>query len=311
MRLIPVFLAALFLTSCNPGDFGPEDRFTQEFHYTLKPAERLNVENFNGELEIDGWDTPSIEVTGTKYASSQELLKAIRIDVQESAAMNEIRASRPVAFPGSQGVRLLIHAPRKTIADRIVSSNGAVRIHDMDGSARVRTSNGAIQLRNLTGGADAVTSNGAIELDSVSGPLSLHTSNGRIRAGEITGQCEAESSNGPVNLEFRAAPDGPVRVHTSNGAVDVVLAGAPKDGIRAQTSNGSITLEMPAAAAAHVNARTSGGSITSEFTLAPAPNASESEKHHLEGEIGTGGPLIELTTDNGGISLRKSLQGPN
>ena len=220
MRLILPILAALLLIGCDIEDFGPSDRFKDDFHYTLKPTDRLNVENFNGEIEIAGWDEPSIEITGVKYASTEENLRSIKIDVHESAAFTEIRTVHPNTFHGNQGARYLIRAPRKTVLDRIVSSNGAVRIHDMNTAARVHTSNGVVRIENTTGDVDAETSNGAIELDSVTGKLNLRTSNGRIRAQEVEGQCEAETSNGPVTLRFKDAPDGPTRIHTSNGSVD-------------------------------------------------------------------------------------------
>jgi DUF4097 and DUF4098 domain-containing protein YvlB len=297
MRPIPLLLAAiltatLFTLGCDPADFGPSDRFQADFHYTLKPADRLSVENFNGEIEITGWDQPSIEVTGMKYASTEETLNRIRIDVHESPALTEIRTSRPEVFHGNQGARFLIRVPRKTIVDRIVSSNGAIRVE------------------NVSGGVNAETSNGAIDLDAVSGKLSLRTSNGRIRAEDVDGQCDARTSNGPVTLGFRTAPDGPALIKTSNGPVDVTMSQSPKNDLTVETSNGSITLDLPGSAAARLNAETSRSSISSEFDVSGTFEP-HNQKHHLEGTIGAGGPHIELTTRNGGIHLRKSSVSSN
>ena len=286
MRCILLVFAALILAGCDPFDFGPSDRFQADFHYTLKPADRLSVENFNGNVEISGWDEASIDVTGVKYASVEENLNRIRIDLHETPALTEIRAVRPDTFPGNMGARFLIRVPRKTALDRIVSSNGAIRVG------------------NTTGGVDAQTSNGAIEIDSVSGELRLRTSNGRIRASGATAPCEVVTSNGPVTLGFTDAPAGPVRVRTSNGSVDVSLAKAPKNNIRLETSNGSITLELPADTAARLNAESSHSPIVSDFDVAGA-------KNHLEGNIGAGGPLIELHTSNGRIVVHRSPGGAN
>jgi len=46
MRLILPIFAALILTGCDPEDFAPGDRYKADFHYTLKPSDRLSVENF-------------------------------------------------------------------------------------------------------------------------------------------------------------------------------------------------------------------------------------------------------------------------
>ncbi len=308
MRLVSAIVLALLLIGCDLDDFGPSDRFKEDFHYTLKPVERLSIDNFNGSVEIEGWDEPNIEVTGVKYASTEDLLKDVKVEVHEMGTMTELRTVRPNTFHGNQGARYLIRAPRKTVVDRVVSSNGSVRIHDMSSAARVHTSNGPIRIENVSGGVDAETSNGAIDLDTVSGRLNLHTSNGRIHGEYITGQCEAETSNGAITLRFKDAPSGPTRVHTSNGSVELALLQSPKDDVRAETSNGGITVELPERTSAHLNARTS-SSVDSDFDV--TGNVTEREKHHLEGNIGSGGPLIELITNNGGIHIRKGSSNVN
>ena len=87
------------------------------------------------------------------------------------------------------------------------------------------------------------------------------------------------------------------------------MAQSPKSGIRAETSNGSITMELPGNTAARLNAQTS-QSIFVGFRCHGRTN-SDHEKHHLEGNIGAGGPLIDLSTHNGGIRLRKSVTSTN
>jgi hypothetical protein len=309
MRLILPFLAVVLLSGCNIEDFGPSDRYEADFHYTLKPAGRLSVDNFNGEVEIAGWDQPSVEITGVKYASTRDVLDAIKIDVHESPAITEIRTIHPAAWHGNSGARYHIRLPRDTVVDRIVSSNGAVRVHDIATAARVHTSNGVIRVESTSGEVDAETSNGAILLDSVTGKLNLKTSNGRIVAEDVAGQCDAETSNGPVTLRFANAPDGPTRINTSNGSVHVTMPKPPKNGIRAETSNGSITLDLPGNTAARVDAQASRLSVSSDFDL--TDSSGSDKRRHLEGNIGASGPLIELSTRNGSIRLRKTAASAN
>jgi hypothetical protein len=300
MRMKLSFIADLLLTGglaglltgCDPSDFGPSDRFTADIHYTLKPTDRLRVENLNGNIEIAGWDESSIDVSGVKYASTEENLNRIRVDVHESPDLTEIRTVRPDTFHGNLGARYLIRVPRKIALDRLVSSNGAIRVE------------------NISGDVDAQTSNGSIGIDSVSGKLRLRSSNGKIRASDATGQSDAETSNGAVTLQFKDSPEGPVRVTTNNGSVDLTMSKPPKDGIRVETSNSSITLDLPSDTAARLNAETSHGSVSSDFDVAGL-RRSDSDRRKLEGSIGAGGPLIELTTSNGAIRVRKSVSGGN
>jgi hypothetical protein len=68
------------------------------------------------------------------------------------------------------------------------------------------------------------------------------------------------------------------------------------------TSNSSITLHMPYQVNAHVMARTTNSSISSDFEIKMQGDFS---KNRLEGVLGNGGPLIDLSTSNGSIRLLK------
>jgi hypothetical protein len=59
---------------------------------------------------------------------------------------------------------------------------------------------------------------------------------------------------------------------------------------------------MPPAIGARLRAHTSNGSISSDFEVQVQGQIS---KHSLEGTIGTGGPVLDLSTSNGGIRLEK------
>jgi DUF4097 and DUF4098 domain-containing protein YvlB len=84
---------------------------------------------------------------------------------------------------------------------------------------------------------------------------------------------------------------------------------SPNSGVRAETGNGSITLDLPGNAAARVDAQASRLFVSSDFDLA---NSSAADKrHHLEGNIGSGGPLIELSSRNGGIHLLRIAANAN
>jgi hypothetical protein len=140
-----------------------------------------------------------------------------------------------------------------------------------------------------------VSSNGPISVDSIDGSARLHTSNGRIRGSGITGALDAETSNGQIALTDLG---GPATVHTSNGAVELTFDMVRE--VRAGTSNGAITLRLPAGAGASVHARTSNSSISSDFDVTAHGFLS---RHSLEGTIGSGGPLLDLSTSNGAIRI--------
>jgi DUF4097 and DUF4098 domain-containing protein YvlB len=94
-------------------------------------------------------------------------------------------------------------------------------------------------------------------------------------------------------------PDSrPVRLESSNGHIELTMDAARE--VHADTSNSSITVRMPNSAGATLRAHTSNASITSDFDVSVHGAVS---KHRLDGTIGSGGPLLDLGTSNGGIKL--------
>lgn len=293
-------VAILSLTGCDM-DFGPSERFSQDFHYSypLSAGGRLNAETFNGSVEISGWDQNTVDISGTKFGPTQEAADSLNVSVDHSPDMVSIRVVRPSERRNNAGARLSIKVPRAALLDRIVSSNGAIRTRDGAGPARFKTSNGQIRVEGLRGTLDAQTSNGSIELVAIAGDVTARTSNGHIRAERLQGSLDAVSSNGSVTAAIEKG-SRPVRVETSNGRVELSFPDGLAGEVRVATNNAGITLRLPADANASVMARTSNAGVSSDFDV-----RGQADKHRLEGTIGRGGPLLDLTTSNGGIHLER------
>lgn len=297
--------ALLFVAGCDIEDFGSSDRFTADFHYSqpLKPGGRVTVETFNGSVEIAGSDQDTVDVSGTKYAASQELLDQLKIEVVKTGDEVQIRTVRPSERRGSMGAKYVIRVPRKVELERISTSNGSIHVNDVDGPARLHTSNGSVHAGSLKGSLDVSTSNSGIEVEDFAGSAVLKTSNGRVRAEGISGQLEAQTSNGGIIVHLAKAEAGhPVRLDTSNGSIDLTIDQPLMNDVTATTSNSGITVHLAPSTAAHVKAHTSNGSISSDFDV---KMQGEISKHSLEGTIGAGGPMLELDTSNGSIHLVK------
>lgn len=308
-HVVVLSLAAglLGFTGCDIDDLdiGGSERYTQDFHYSyaLQPGGRLTVDNSNGSVEISGWDQDTVDISGTKYARTPELRDALKIEVEHSADSVRIRTVRPSSRRGNMGAKYVIKVPRRTQLERIVSSNGSIHALDVEGPARLRTSNGSVRAENLRGTLDVQTSNGGIEVQNLEGSASLHTSNGRVRAEDVRGSLEADTSNGGIHVRLLKPEAGrPIKLETSNGAIELTMENLNQNEIRASTSNGGITVRLPEHIGASLNATASNSSISTEFEVA---THGALEKHHLEGKIGSGGPMIDLSTSNGGIRLLK------
>jgi DUF4097 and DUF4098 domain-containing protein YvlB len=307
MRYRLAFAAAVVFTlaGCDIMEFTDAQRFTEDFHhsYPLQPGGRLSIENQNGSIEISGWDEQTVEITGEKYATSEELLRQINIDINAAPDAVTIRTIRPQTRRGSMGAKYTIRVPRKTRLDRIVSSNGHLRAQAIEAPADLKTSNGAIRVYDLGGELSAVTTNGTVEVSGVNGGADIRTTNGRIRAEDVLGALDASTTNGSIAVELvKPEPGRPVRLNTTNGSVDARFTELNGNDVTASTTNGSITVRLPAEAGARVQARTNRASISSDFDVA---SSGPREKNRLEGAIGTGGPLLNLSTSNGSIRLVK------
>jgi DUF4097 and DUF4098 domain-containing protein YvlB len=301
----PVLAAMLTLAGCDIDDFdGNWQHFNRDFHYSYPCAagSRISVETFNGSVDITGWDQASIEIDGTKYGPSQTAADSLRIDIDRGTGSVSIRAVRPVERRNNMGARFSIKVPRTAVLERITTNNGAISTADGMGPSHFRTNNGTVRVERLHGRLDAETSNAAIDLVEVEGDVQLRTSNGHIGVRGLRGSLDATTSNSAITAQIdRATSD--VRANSSNGSIDLELPPDFSAGVRAHTSNSSIEVHLPRSANAHVIASTNNGSINSEFEMAVH---GEIGKNHLEGDIGKGGPLVDLGTSNGGIRI---LQG--
>jgi len=302
MLLLAAALVAgsLCLTSCFVG-VGDWQRFSKDFHYSypLKAGGRVEVETFNGSVDVSGWDQDTVDISGTKYGPTQAEADDLKIEIDNRPDSVSIRVPRPAMRRNNQGAKFEIKVPRNTGLGRITTSNGSIRTMDGSGPARLRTSNSSIHVADLQGSVVAETSNGSIELMGVEGDATAHTSNSRIHAERVNGSLEAVTSNGSVQ-GIVTRPDRSVRVETSNSGVDLSLPQRFNGDVRVSTNNGGITLRMPESTNARVLARTSNASITTDFEVR---TQGEINRNHLEGVIGAGGPLIDLSTSNSGIRL--------
>src|SRR2546423_14688526 len=97
LTLVSVTLFSFLLAGCDWEDFGPSDGYQSDFHYSypLKPGGKLELESFNGSVEITSWDQNVVDISGSKYASSEQMRDAIKIDITPSDSSIYVRTIRP------------------------------------------------------------------------------------------------------------------------------------------------------------------------------------------------------------------------
>lgn len=131
--------------------------------------------------------------------------------------------------------------------------------------------------------------------------LSLKTNNGGVTIADVRGQIDFDVNNGGVHLKRVA---GDVSGSTVNGGIQVELTGATWEGrqLEVSTRNGGVTVAMSSSYSAHIQAETGSGGIQSDFPTTLEGNV---RPRRLDFDLGSGGPLIYITTGNGQVRLKR------
>ena len=132
--------------------------------------------------------------------------------------------------------------------------------------------------------------------------LTLKGNNGGLTISDVRGEIHFEVNNGGVKLNRVA---GDVSGTTVNGGITADLAGFTWDGrqLELNTHNGGVTITLPANYSAHLQAETGMGSIQSDFPVTMQGNI---RSRKMDFSLGSGGPLIHVTTGNGGIKIKRA-----
>ena len=306
LRLLTVAASLSLLTACRidfDGD-GP-GHYQENFHANFKvdAAARLSLDNENGGVEISAWDRNEVEVNAVKFASSEAQLRDIKIDTSATPSLVSIRTIRQRTMHGNSGARYTIRVPKHMILDRIHSTNGSISVESVAAPVILESTNGALHFTRVEGKMEGRTTNGSIELSSCRGDARLNSTNGRIEGDVENGVVDAKTSNGDIMLKIaKVDGKGPLRASTSNGQIELTLDAGHE--LRASTTNSSITLTLPANASGELRARTTHSKVRSDFDVTRASEGDEDRKS-LDGKIGAGGPLMDLSTSNGSIHVVK------
>ena len=194
--------------------------------------------------------------------------------------------------------------------------NGDFSAHNVKGHATVEGSGGDITLSEI-GGAASIQGEftGDVHLQKVSGAVTFQSSRTQITVPHLVGELTLDSgdlgmdrASGPIVIKARAknmdlsAIAGGLQIKDSDGDVNVTT-GLPLGAITIENRTGSVRLNVPENASFHVYASTSrDASLSSEFPLAAS---TENGMKTLQGQVGSGGPKIEIRTTHGSVKLSK------
>jgi len=268
--------------------FGAQAEYTEEQDWTLDGAgvSLITAQTENGSISLCGSDQDQVTVRAWKKvrAPSEEAAKEfaaqVQVHVERQGSEIQIYKEHPKPPIGiAVSVSYEMSCPRKVDLS-LHTSNGAIHIHQVDGTV------------------EAVTANGAIELHGGAGQVKLRTTNGAVRVQDAMGHVQADTSNGKILVSTDRLEEGIFA--TSNGAIDVKV----REGngpVAARTSNGAIHVALPTGFSGQLDARTTHGHVHAGLPI----SSTEEGRNRLVGQIGDGGETtITLRTVNGSIHVR-------
>ncbi|MGC8548519.1 MAG: DUF4097 family beta strand repeat-containing protein [Acidobacteriaceae bacterium] len=216
----------------------------------------------------------------------------------------------------------------------ITARRGDVRLAQIGGSAQVKMKQGDFTANGVKGQALVEGSGGDVTLSQIGGDTSIHgeftgdvhlqeiggavsfvSSRTQISVPHLVGQMTLDSgdlgmdrASGPIVIAGRAknidlsSIAGDVQIADSDGDVNVAM-GLPLGAIRITNRTGSIRLQVPENANFQVTASTSQDeSLSSDF---PLTAVTRDGAKTLQGQVGSGGPQVELTTTHGSVEISK------
>lgn len=217
---------------------------------------------------------------------------------------------------------------------QVTEDHGDVVLDSITGAVRLRVDHGDVHARALGsditigGRADDVTLSdvkgkialqgeffGDTNLDGVGGPIEFHSNRTELTIPKLSGSLSLDGENlrldgpsGGLKIVTRSKDieisglSGAAQVRDSNS--DVHLSAIQPLGTIAITNDtGDISLTVPEGASFHLQGQTgSDDSIESELPLTQATNG---DTRTIVGQVGTGGPQVELTTRHGDLSIHR------
>jgi DUF4097 and DUF4098 domain-containing protein YvlB len=257
MRAMRQLALTLALAATTAPLAAQETRFARD----MRPGDRLEIENVNGEISVTQGTGRTAEIVVTKRVKegNGDLVKAILEEGSGFVRVCTIYLNRDPDRTTCRGENSTNREGRR--GDRLsVEMHYEVRV-PTGARLEVDNVNGMVTIRGVDTPADIATVNGDIDFDGI-GAHTLETVNGSIKARftgrQLDGGLTIETVNGRIELTFPKGLNADIHGETVNGSVSsdfpITIEGKwrPKDftgrignggpRISIETVNGSVKL---------------------------------------------------------------------
>jgi hypothetical protein len=215
----------------------------------------------------------------------------------------------------------------------VTASHGDVKFDNMGANIHARMDHGDFSAHQVTGDVTVDGHSGDVTLSEIKGKVNLdgeffgdthleqvssavhfHSSRTDLEVPKLLGDLTMDSSD--LNI---SQPVGPIRVVTRSKDIDISqLAGdahiennngdvtvtsvMPLGNIQISNRTGDISVTVPENASFSVSASNADGDLNTDF---PITTTSNGDRKSAQGQVGNGGPHIELESGHGDLQLRR------
>lgn len=276
MRNLLVAIALLAVATALPAG-ATEATFERDFTVNGKPD--LTVQTGSGSIHLMRGTDNRIHVTGrvhTFWGADDDQVRQIVSHPPVEQTGNIVRIGVYSGNLHNISIDYEIEAPAGAYLHASTGS-GAIMDDGVGEDTKLSTGSGSIHATGLHGGFTLGTGSGSI--------FAEQSGVGEVKAGTGSGSIELHDIHGAVNA------------HTGSGSIRV--EGTPADSWKISTGSGSVEL-WTGSSALTLDANSGSGGIHVDREMMAT---GISNRHHITGRIGGGGPTVQVHTGSGGIHV--------
>ena len=187
------------------------------------------VQTTNGAIDYRGDAEKSIAIQAHKVvrapdqATAAAFMQQVQIQIEPQADTLRIYPTYPKPPRHVEvEVTFIIHGPQQINVSGH-STNGAVALHQVEGTVQAASTNGEVRVSEINGGVSAKCTNGGVSANRLT----------------LTAASEFSSQNGNVRVNVQQG-QAPITATTVNGSVHVTLPPGYQGQLDARTQNGQV-----------------------------------------------------------------------
>jgi Toastrack DUF4097 len=284
---------------------------------------RLVLEQPVGDITIEGWDNPAVEVTDaddgdfdigvlgnqitvrSAHRHKRRFNEAIEPAIREldRFGVNAERIASRVERQVERGMRRMRHGFNIELDLGRWTGSRDYRIkvpHNCD--LMLRTSSGDIYIKDVTGTMFVQTTSGDLQMHRVSGNLLVSSASGDMNLRNVSGKLGARTASGDLLIEQAELQE--LGVQSASGDIRAYLQRVPEREFQVQTVSGDVMVWLPSNARLTAELRTMSGELMCRF---PHDLIKRSGSRVTTLTINGGGTTAQFASVSGDVTLRPQI----